>query len=226
MAGIYACINEEDDKAVSLMRKAETIARENSSKDKLSKASLANILIHQAILYNHNISKKWSTVKPLYEESLKLYRELAVEDPDNYEINLAQTISLYVDGLEMLARWFSDLRMYALNLSIEAISIYEKYIHKQPLVYGLEYALCLKSTAKIYISFLEWNMYKLDMKGKEIEYVYEILRTCIRTLEDAKSLIDAFNTDNTFNDLLEEIDGMICNVCYIESEYEEYIQNE
>ena len=64
------------------------------------------------------------------------------------------------------------------------------------------------------------------MKGKEIEYVYEILRTCIRTLEDAKSLIDAFNTDNTFNDLLEEIDGMICNVCYIESEYEEYIQNE
>ena len=226
MAGIYAHINGENDKAVSLIRNAETIARENSSKNKLSKASLANILIHQAVLYNHNISKNWNTVKPLYEESLKLYRELAVEDPDNYEIDLAQTISLYIDGLEILARGFSNERMHALDLSNEAISIYEKYIQKQPLVYGLEYALCLKSTAKIYISFLEWNMYKLDMEEKNTESVYEILQICIRELEYAKSLIDTVNTDNVFNDLLEEIDGMIDNVCYIESEYEEYIQNE
>ena len=135
-------------------------------------------------------------------------------------------MSLYIDGLERMARMFSDECMYALNLSNEAISIYEKYIHRQPLVYGLEYALCLKSTANIYISFLEWNMYKLDVDEKTIESVYEILRICISSLEDAKSLIEAINTDTSFNDLLEEIDGMIDNVCYIESEYEEYIQDE
>lgn len=226
MAGIYAYVKDNTDKAILLMRNAENIARENLSKDIQFKASLANILIHQAVLYNNSTSTRWSIVKPLYEESLKLYRELAVEDPDNYEIDLAQTMSLYVEGLERMARMFSDERMYALNLSNEAISIYEKHIHRQPLVYGLEYALCLKSTANIYISFLEWNMYKLDVDEKTIESVYEILRICISSLEDAKSLIDAINTDTSFNDLLEEIDGMIDNVCYIGSEYEEYIQDE
>lgn len=226
MAGIYAYVKDNTDKAILLMRNAENIARENLSKDIQFKASLANILIHQAVLYNNSTSTRWSIVKPLYEESLKLYRELAVEDPDNYEIDLAQTMSLYIEGLERMARMFSDERMYALNLSNEAISIYEKYIHRQPLVYGLEYALCLKSTANIYISFLEWNMYKLNVDEKTIESVYEILRICISSLEDAKSLIEAINTDTSFNDLLEEIDGMIDNVCYIESEYEEYIQDE
>lgn len=226
MAGIYAYIKDNTDKAILLMRNAENIARENLSKDIQFKASLANILIHQAVLYNNSTSTRWSIVKPLYEESLKLYRELAVEDPDNYEIDLAQTMSLYIEGLERMARMFSDERMYALNLSNEAISIYEKHIHRQPLVYGLEYALCLKSTANIYISFLEWNMYKLNVDEKTIESVYEILRICISSLEDAKSLIEAINTDTSFNDLLEEIDGMIDNVCYIESEYEEYIQDE
>ena len=226
MAGIYAYIKDNTNKAILLMRNAENIARENLSKDIQFKASLANILIHQAVLYNNSTSTRWSIVKPLYEESLKLYRELAVEDPDNYEIDLAQTMSLYIEGLERMARMFSDERMYALNLSNEAISIYEKHIHRQPLVYGLEYALCLKSTANIYISFLEWNMYKLDVDEKTIESVYEILRICISSLEDAKSLIEAINTDTSFNDLLEEIDGMIDNVCYIESEYEEYIQDE
>ena len=226
MAGIYAYIKDNTNKAILLMRNAENIARENLSKDIQFKASLANILIHQAVLYNNSTSTRWSIVKPLYEESLKLYRELAVEDPDNYEIDLAQTMSLYIEGLERMARMFSDERMYALNLSNEAISIYEKHIHRQPLVYGLEYALCLKSTANIYISFLEWNMYKLNVDEKTIESVYEILRICISSLEDAKSLIEAINTDTSFNDLLEEIDGMIDNVCYIESEYEEYIQDE
>ena len=226
MAGIYAYVKDNTDKAILLMRNAENIARENLSKDIQFKASLANILIHQAVLYNNSTSTRWSIVKPLYEESLKLYRELAVEDPDNYEIDLAQTMSLYIEGLERMARMFSDERMYALNLSNEAISIYEKHIHRQPLVYGLEYALCLKSTANIYISFLEWNMYKLNVDEKTIESVYEILRICISSLEDAKSLIEAINTDTSFNDLLEEIDGMIDNVCYIESEYEEYIQDE
>lgn len=226
MAGIYAYVKDNTDKAILLMRNAENIARENLSKDIQFKASLANILIHQAVLYNNSTSTRWSIVKPLYEESLKLYRELAVEDPDNYEIDLAQTMSLYIEGLERMARMFSDERMYALNLSNEAISIYEKHIHRQPLVYGLEYALCLKSTANIYISFLEWNMYKLNVDEKAIESVYEILRMCISSLEDAKSLIEAINTDTSFNDLLEEIDGMIDNVCYIESEYEEYIQDE
>lgn len=226
MAGIYAYIKDNTDKAILLMRNAENIARENLSKDIQFKASLANILIHQAVLYNNSTSTRWSIVKPLYEESLKLYRELAVEDPDNYEIDLAQTMSLYIEGLEIMARMFSDERMYALNLSNEAISIYEKHIHQQPLVYGLEYALCLKSTANIYISFLEWNMYKLNVDEKTIESVYEILRICISSLEDAKSLIEAINTDTSFNDLLEEIDGMIDNVCYIGSEYEEYIQDE
>lgn len=226
MAGIYAYIKDNTDKAILLMRNAENIARENLSKDIQFKASLANILIHQAVLYNNSTSTRWSIVKPLYEESLKLYRELAVEDPDNYEIDLAQTMSLYIEGLERMARMFSDERMYALNLCNEAISIYEKHIHRQPLVYGLEYALCLKSTANIYISFLEWNMYKLNVDEKTIESVYEILRICISSLEDAKSLIEAINTDTSFNDLLEEIDGMIDNVCYIESEYEEYIQDE
>ena len=226
MAGIYAYVKDNTDKAILLMRNAENIARENLSKDIQFKASLANILIHQAVLYNNSTSTRWSLVKPLYEESLKLYRELAVEDPDNYEIDLAQTMSLYIEGLERMARMFSDERMYALNLSNEAISIYEKHIHRQPLVYGLEYALCLKSTANIYISFLEWNMYKLNVDEKTIESVYEILRICISSLEDAKSLIEAINTDTSFNDLLEEIDGMIDNVCYIESEYEEYIQDE
>lgn len=226
MAGIYAYIKDNTDKAILLMRNAENIARENLSKDIQFKASLANILIHQAVLYNNSTSTRWSIVKPLYEESLKLYRELAVEDPDNYEIDLAQTMSLYIEGLERMARMFSDERMYALNLSNEAISIYEKHIHRQPLVYGLEYALCLKSTANIYISFLEWNMYKLNVDEKTIESVYEILRICISSLEDAKSLIEAINTDTSFNDLLEEIDGMIDNVCYIGSEYEEYIQDE
>ena len=226
MAGIYAYVKDNTDKAILLMRNAENIARENLSKDIQFKASLANILIHQAVLYNNSTSTRWSIVKPLYEESLKLYRELAVEDPDNYEIDLAQTMSLYIEGLERMARMFSDERMYALNLSNEAISIYEKHIHLQPLVYGLEYALCLKSTANIYISFLEWNMYKLDVDEKTIESVYEILRICISSLEDAKSLIEAINTDTSFNDLLEEIDGMIDNVCYIGSEYEEYIQDE
>ena len=226
MAGIYAYIKDNTNKAILLMRNAENIARENVSKDIQFKASLANILIHQAVLYNNSTSTRWSIVKPLYEESLKLYRELAVEDPDNYEIDLAQTMSLYIEGLERMARMFSDERMYALNLSNEAISIYEKHIHRQPLVYGLEYALCLKSTANIYISFLEWNMYKLNVDEKTIESVYEILRICISSLEDAKSLIEAINTDTSFNDLLEEIDGMIDNVCYIESEYEEYIQDE
>ena len=226
MAGIYAYVKDNTDKAILLMRNAENIARENLSKDIQFKASLANILIHQAVLYNNSTSTRWSIVKPLYEESLKLYRELAVEDPDNYEIDLAQTMSLYIEGLERMARMLSDERMYALDLSKEAISIYEKYIHRQPLVYGLEYALCLKSTANIYISFLEWNMYKLNVDEKTIESVYEILRICISSLEDAKSLIEAINTDTSFNDLLEEIDGMIDNVCYIESEYEEYIQDE
>lgn len=226
MAGIYAYVKDNTDKAILLMRNAENIARENLSKDIQFKASLANILIHQAVLYNNSTSTRWSIVKPLYEESLKLYRELAVEDPDNYEIDLAQTMSLYIEGLERMARMFSDERMYALNLSNEAISIYEKHIHRQPLVYGLEYALCLKSTVNIYISFLEWNMYKLNVDEKTIESVYEILRICISSLEDAKSLIEAINTDTSFNDLLEEIDGMIDNVCYIESEYEEYIQDE
>lgn len=226
MAGIYAYVKDNTDKAILLMRNAENIARENLSKDIQFKASLANIFIHQAVLYNNSTSTRWSIVKPLYEESLKLYRELAVEDPDNYEIDLAQTMSLYIEGLERMARMFSDERMYALNLSNEAISIYEKHIHRQPLVYGLEYALCLKSTANIYISFLEWNMYKLNVDEKTIESVYEILRICISSLEDAKSLIEAINTDTSFNDLLEEIDGMIDNVCYIESEYEEYIQDE
>ena len=226
MAGIYAYIKDNTDKAILLMRNAENIARENLSKDIQFKASLANILIHQAVLYNNSTSTRWSIVKPLYEESLKLYRELAVEDPDNYEIDLAQTMSLYIEGLERMARMFSDECMYALNLSNEAISIYEKHIHRQPLVYGLEYALCLKSTANIYISFLEWNMYKLNVDEKTIESVYEILRICISSLEDAKSLIEAINTDTSFNDLLEEIDGMIDNVCYIGSEYEEYIQDE
>ena len=226
MAGIYAYIKDNTDKAILLMRNAENIARENLSKDIQFKTSLANILIHQAVLYNNSTSTRWSIVKPLYEESLKLYRELAVEDPDNYEIDLAQTMSLYIEGLERMARMFSDERMYALNLSNEAISIYEKHIHRQPLVYGLEYALCLKSTANIYISFLEWNMYKLNVDEKTIESVYEILRICISSLEDAKSLIEAINTDTSFNDLLEEIDGMIDNVCYIGSEYEEYIQDE
>ena len=226
MAGIYAYIKDNTDKAILLMRNAENIARENLSKDIQFKASLANILIHQAVLYNNSTSTRWSIVKPLYEESLKLYRELAVEDPDNYEIDLAQTMSLYIEGLERMARMFSDERMYALNLSNEAISIYEKHIHRQPLVYGLEYALCLKSTANIYISFLEWNMYKLNVDEKTIESVYEILRICISSLEDAKSLIEAINTDTSFNDLLEEIDGMIDNVCYIGSEYDEYIQDE
>lgn len=226
MAGIYAYIKDNTDKAILLMRNAENIARENLSKDIQFKASLANILIHQAVLYKNSTSTRWSIVKPLYEESLKLYRELAVEDPDNYEIDLAQTMSLYIEGLERMARMFSDERMYALNLSNEAISIYEKHIHRQPLVYGLEYALCLKSTANIYISFLEWNMYQLNVDEKTIESVYEILRICISSLEDAKSLIEAINTDTSFNDLLEEIDGMIDNVCYIESEYEEYIQDE
>lgn len=226
MAGIYAYVKENTDKAILLMRNAENIARENVSIDIQFKASLANILIHQAVLYNNSTSTRWSIVKPLYEESLKLYRELAVEDPDNYEIDLAQTMSLYIDGLERMARMFSDERMYALDLSNEAISIYEKHIHRQPLVYGLEYALCLKSTANIYLSFLEWNMYKLDVDEKTIESVYEILRICISALEDARSLINAINTDTNFNDLLEEIDGMIDNVCYIESEYEEYIQDE
>lgn len=226
MAGIYAYVKDNTDKAILLMRNAENIARENLSKDIQFKASLANILIHQAVLYNNSTSTRWSIVKPLYEESLKLYRELAVEDPDNYEIDLAQTMSLYIEGLERMARMFSDERMYALNLSNEAISIYEKHIHRQPLVYGLEYALCLKSTANIYISFLEWNMYKLNVDEKTIESVYEILRICISSLEDAKSLIEAINTDTSFNDLLEEIDGMIDNVCYIRSEYEEYIQDE
>lgn len=226
MAGIYAYVKDNTDKAILLMRNAENIARENLSKDIQFKASLANILIHQAVLYNNSTSTRWSIVKPLYEESLKLYRELAVEDPDNYEIDLAQTMSLYIEGLERMARMFSDERMYALNLSNEAISIYENHIHRQPLVYGLEYALCLKSTANIYISFLEWNMYKLNVDEKTIESVYEILRICISSLEDAKSLIEAINTDTSFNDLLEEIDGMIDNVCYIESEYEEYIQDE
>lgn len=226
MAGIYAHVKDNTDKAILLMRNAENIARENLSKDIQFKASLANIFIHQAVLYNNSTSTRWSIVKPLYEESLKLYRELAVEDPDNYEIDLAQTMSLYIEGLERMARMFSDERMYALNLSNEAISIYEKHIHRQPLVYGLEYALCLKSTANIYISFLEWNMYKLNVDEKTIESVYEILRICISSLEDAKSLIEAINTDTSFNDLLEEIDGMIDNVCYIESEYEEYIQDE
>lgn len=69
-------------------------------------------------------------------------------------------------------------------------------------------------------------MYKLNVDEKTIESVYEILRICISSLEDAKSLIEAINTDTSFNDLLEEIDGMIDNVCYIESEYEEYIQDE
>lgn len=146
MAGIYAYVKDNTDKAILLMRNAENIARENLSKDIQFKASLANILIHQAVLYNNSTSTRWSIVKPLYEESLKLYRELAVEDPDNYEIDLAQTMSLYIEGLERMARMFSDERMYALNLSNEAISIYEKHIHRQPLVYGLEYALCLKST--------------------------------------------------------------------------------
>lgn len=226
MAGIYAYVKDNTDKAILLMRNAEKIARENLSKDIQFKASLANILIHQAVLYNNSTSTRWSIVKPIYEESLKLYRELAVEDPDNYEIDLAQTMSLYIEGLERMARMFSDERMYALSLSNEAISIYEKHIHRQPLVYGLEYALCLKSTANIYISFLEWNMYKLNVDEKTIESVYEILRICISSLEDAKSLIEAINTDTSFNDLLEEIDGMIDNVCYIESEYEEYIQDE
>ena len=226
MAGIYAYVKDNTDKAILLMRNAENIARENLSKDIQFKASLANILIHQAVLYNNSTSTRWSIVKLLYEESLKLYRELAVEDPDNYEIDLAQTMSLYIEGLERMARMFSDERMYALNLSNEAISIYEKHIHRQPLVYGLEYALCLKSTANIYISFLEWNMYKLNVDEKTIESVYEILRICISSLEDAKSLIEAINTDTSFNDLLEEIDGMIDNVCYIESEYEEYIQDD
>lgn len=226
MAGIYAYIKDNPDKAILLIRNAENIARENLSKDIQFKASLANILIHQAVLYNNSTSTRWSIVKPLYEESLKLYRELAVEDPDNYEIDLAQTMSLYIEGLERMARMFSDERMYALNLSNEAISIYEKHIHRQPLVYGLEYALCLKSTANIYISFLEWNMYKLNVDEKTIESVYEILRICISSLEDAKSLIEAINTDTSFNDLLEEINGMIDNVCYIGSEYEEYIQDE
>ena len=225
MAGIYAYVKENTDKAILLMRNAENIARENVSIDIQFKASLANILIHQAVLYNNSTSTRWSIVKPLYEESLKLYRELAVEDPDNYEIDLAQTMSLYIDGLERMARMFSDER-YALDLSNEAICIYEKHIHRQPLVYGLEYALCLKSTANIYLSFLEWNMYKLDVDEKTIESVYEILRICISALEDARSLINAINTDTNFNDLLEEIDGMIDNVCYIESEYEEYIQDE
>ena len=226
MAGIYAYVKDNTDKAILLMRNAENIARENLSKDIQFKASLANILIHQAVLYNNSTSTRWSIVKPLYEESLKLYRELAVEDPDNYEIDLAQTMSLYIEGLERMSRMFSDERMYALNLSNEAISIYEKHIHRQPLVYGLEYALCLKSTANIYISFLEWNMYKLNVDEKTIESVYEILRICISSLEDAKFLIEAINTDTSFNDLLEEIDGMFDNVCYIESEYEEYIQDE
>lgn len=223
MAGIYAYVKDNTDKAILLMRNAENIARENLSKDIQFKASLANILIHQAVLYNNSTSTRWSIVKPLYEESLKLYRELAVADPDNYEIDLAQTMSLYIDGLERMARMFSDERMHALELSNEAISIYEKHIHRQPLVYGLEYALCLKSTANIYLGFLEGNMYKLDTDEKTIESVYEILRICISALEDARALIEAINTDTNFNDLLEEIDGMIDNVCYIESEYEEYI---
>ena len=223
MAGIYAYVKDNTDKAILLMRNAENIARENISKDIQFKASLANILIHQAVLYNNSTSTRWSIVKPLYEESLKLYRELAVADPDNYEIDLAQTMSLYIDGLERMARMFSDERMHALELSNEAISIYEKHIHRQPLVYGLEYALCLKSTANIYLGFLEGNMYKLDTDEKTIESVYEILRICISALEDARALIEAINTDTNFNDLLEEIDGMIDNVCYIESEYEEYI---
>lgn len=225
MAGIYAYVKENTDKSMLLMRNAENIARENVSIDIQFKASLANILIHQAVLYN-STSTRWSIIKPLYEESLKLYRELAEKDPDNYEIDLAQTMSLYIDGLERMARMLSDERMYALDLSKEAISIYEKYIHRQPLVYGLEYALCLKSTANIYLSFLEWNMYKLDVDEKTVESVYETLRICLSTLEDARSLIEAINTDTSFNDLLEEIDGMIDNVCYIESEYEEYIQDE
>ena len=223
MAGIYAYVKDNTDKAILLMRNAENIARENISKDIQFKASLANILIHQAVLYNNSTSTRWSIVKPLYEESLKLYRELAVADPDNYEMDLAQTMSLYIDGLERMARMFSDERMHALELSNEAISIYEKHIHRQPLVYGLEYALCLKSTANIYLGFLEGNMYKLDTDEKTIESVYEILRICISALEDARALIEAINTDTNFNDLLEEIDGMIDNVCYIESEYEEYI---